>query len=85
MMKFLLGLITALTSLCSLFGFNNSALANPVVSPSLKPVFSSVLDKPVNLNVSASLWQLKQQDSKDIFEHLACTCALCVQQVENGN
>ena len=75
MIKFLIGLITAVTSFIGLIGNTNSALANPIVEP-IESIVSNSLEQPVNLNVSASLWQLNQ-DSKDIFAHLGCSCAVC--------
>lgn len=82
MIKFLLSLITAVTSFIGLIGNTNSALATPIVKP-IEPIVSNSLEQPVNLNVSSSLWQLNQ-DSKDIFAHLGCSCAAC-SQVEVNN
>lgn len=82
MIKFLLSLITAVTSFIGLIGNTNSALATPIVKP-IEPIVSNSLEQPVNLNVSSSLWQLNQ-DSKDIFAHLGCSCAAC-SQIEVNN
>ena len=82
MIKFLISLITAVTSFIGLLGNTNSALATPIVEP-IESLVSNSLEQPVNLNVSSSLWQLNQ-DSKDIFAHLGCSCAAC-SQVEVNN
>ena len=74
MIKFLLSLITAVTSFIGLLGNTNSALANPTI----EPIVRESLEQPVNLNISGSLWQLSR-DSKDIFDHLGCSCAACSQ------
>ena len=74
MIKFLIGLITAVTSFIGLIGNTNSALANPTI----EPIVRDSLEQPVNLNISSSLWQLNH-DSKDIFDHLGCSCAACSQ------
>ena len=58
MRKFLISLITIFTSLISMLGISNSALANPVVKQELKPIASDIATQPVQLNVTASLWQL---------------------------
>lgn len=82
MIKFLIGLITVVTSFIGLIGNTNSVLANPIVEP-IESLVSNSLEQPVNLNVSGSLWQLNQ-DSKDIYPHLGCSCAAC-SQVEVNN
>lgn len=82
MIKFLIGLITAVASFIGLIGNTNSVLATPIVEP-IDSLVSNSLEQPVNLNVSSSLWQLNQ-DSKDIFAHLGCSCAAC-SQVEVNN
>lgn len=79
MIKFLLGLITAVSSFVGLLGNANSALATPVVVRELEPVVNTCLEQPVNLNVSNSLWHLSDRDSKNIFTHLGCSCAACSQ------
>jgi hypothetical protein len=83
MIKFLIGLITAITSFIGLIGNTNSALATPIVEP-IESLVSNSLEQPVNLNLSSSLWQLGDRDSKDIYPHLGCSCAAC-SQVEVNN
>lgn len=82
MIKFLLSLITAVVSFIGLLGNTDSALANPTTEP-IDSLVSNSLEQPANLNISGSLWQLNQ-DSKDIFAHLGCSCAAC-SQVEVNN
>ena len=81
MRKFLIGLITIFTSLIGILGFNNSALANPVAKQELKPVTLDTV-QPVQLNVTASLWQLGDRTPHDIFAHLGCSCAACSQSTK---
>ena len=78
MIKFLMSLITLFISFFGLLGTANSG-ATPVVNQELKPLASSFLEQPVSLNVSASLWQLTNQDSQNTFPHLGCSCATCSQ------
>lgn len=82
MIKFLMSLIAVVTSFIGLLG-NTNSVATPVVE-NLKPIVRNSLEQPVNLNVSSSLWQLSDLDSKDIFPHLGCSCAAC-SQVEVNN
>ena len=84
MIKFLMGLITAFASFIGLLGTTNSALATPVVNQEITPLVSNSVEQSINLNVSGSLWQLTNRDTKDIFDHLACSCAACSQTLETN-
>ena len=85
MIKFLMALITAFTSFIGLLGINNSALATPVPTQEIQPVVFDSVGQTVNLNLTASLWQLDSQNTKNIFDHLGCACAACSQPVETEN
>ena len=82
MIKFLLGLITAVTSFVGLLGIGNAALATSIVNQEIEPLSFDALEQPVSLNVCDSLWQLNNQEAKNIFDHLGCSCADCSQVVE---
>ena len=83
MRKFLIGLFTIFTSLMGMLSFNNSALANPVAERALKPVTPDMV-KPVQLNVTASLWQLGDRNPHNIFAHLGCSCGACSQSAKTN-
>jgi hypothetical protein len=83
MIKILMSLITVFTSFFGVLGLNNSALANPMVNQNFKSLVPNYLEKPVSLNFSGSLWQINNQDTKKIFDHLGCSCTTCSQQVES--
>jgi hypothetical protein len=90
MIKTLMSLVAVFTSFFGMLGLNSSsALATPIVNQvinqSYKSIASSYLKEPVNLNFSGSLWQLNNQDAKNIFDHLGCSCADCSLQAEKSN
>ena len=83
MFRFLVGLFTLITSFFGLWG---SILAD---LPSEQGLKSSVVispESPLSLSYFGSLSQLDNQDSKNIFDHLGCSCASCLQiNQENKN
>ena len=81
MIKFLMSVVTAITSFVGLLGISNAAVANPVVVSQAAPVAADVLEKPVSLNTASSLLQLTNQDAQEFFAHLGCSCATCTQTV----
>ncbi|MEO0836431.1 MAG: hypothetical protein AAFY16_10700 [Cyanobacteria bacterium J06642_3] len=40
------------------------------------------MEQPISLNSYSSLWQLGDRDSKEIFDHLGCSCAACSKTSE---
>lgn len=79
MFKLLIGLFTLITSFLGLWGSNHSVLANTSVNQEVSSPIINALERPISLNVIGSLGQIDSQDSKNIFDHLGCSCANCVQ------
>ncbi len=82
MIRFILGLVTALASFLGWLGFSESVVAAPTVD--LSTEVSIKATQPVNLNQASSLWQLSNQDSQEFFAHLGCNCAACAGVVEQA-
>ena len=82
MIKFLVSLATFVTNFISLFSINSSAVATPSVSSELNQTNNRNIEQPISLNSYGSLWQLGVRDSKEIFDHLGCSCAACFKTSE---
>ncbi|MEM8721069.1 MAG: hypothetical protein AAGE84_17515 [Cyanobacteria bacterium P01_G01_bin.39] len=82
MIKFLVSLATFVTSFISLFSINSSAVATPLFSSELNQANNRNMEQPISLNSYSSLWQLGDRDSKEIFDHLGCSCAACSKTSE---
>ena len=84
MFKFLIGLFTVVTSFFGLWGSTSPVVASTSLNQGVKPSVIDYSELSTNLNVLGSLSQLDSQDSKNIFDHLGCSCLDCVSvQTDN--
>ena len=81
MFKFLIGLFTVVTSFFGLWGSTSPVVASTSLNQGVKTSVIDYSELSTNLNVFGSLSQL---DSKNIFDHLGCSCLDCVSvQIDN--
>jgi len=80
MFKFLIGLFTLITSFLGVWGSTNSVIASVPLNQEVQSSPVTSLELPVSLNSIGSLAQVNgDSDSKNIFDHLGCSCLDCLQ------
>jgi hypothetical protein len=80
MLKHLLRLLAASTSLVALLLFANTSVAATTDNFVLPTVNQPELEL-VNLNVISPALELTSQSNNTLLQHLGCSCAVCIQGI----